>query len=316
MLSAVIDIGEAGRILKDSEHCHAEFGVWPISFSYPKASLASSSESRSRLVAQIVPGTSYSYTNEETYLGEYGSSYFGLTHKKGGWDCFRHLEILYSGAIPLMHDSIKIPKFSMIHYPKNAMAQTFVNFKKNPREPDQATRLSFKDHFNRHLTSEAMARYVLATSRIKRGSRVLFVDENLERSVDYLSLFTLIGLYQLSDVSVTSMFPTPYLWTDWRGDNANLYGRGFGYSRLLSPNLRQNHFPLSVRKIRQALQSDQYDAVVFGSIMRNLGVHAHLRPYLDPSRTIFINGEDLPVGPETLKGLTSTGSHVFVRSIG
>jgi len=296
--------------------CHAEFGVWPISFSYPKVSLEHSSAPRARLLAQIVPGELYSYKNECEYLDEYRSSYFGITHKKGGWDCFRHLEVLYSGAIPLMHDSRIIPKFSMVHYPKTAMARTFDEFITNPRKPSEATRVSYLDHFNQHLTSEAMARYVLRSAGLTSGRRILFIDENLAEGVDYLSLLTLIGLYQLPGFAVTSMIPAPYLWSDWKGDATSLYGRGFGYSRLLNPNSRRNQSPVSVRMVRRALQGQKYDAVIFGSIMRNLRLHAYLQPYLDPSRTVLINGEDLPVDRETLDELTSTGCHVFVRAIG
>jgi hypothetical protein len=315
-VSTVADFRESQRILRDALLCHSKYGVWPISFSYPRKSYAQSSALRSRLVARIIPGTPYSFSDENSYLQEYNMSYYGMTHKKGGWDCFRHLEILNAGAIPLMPDSSDIPQFSMVHYPKDAMAHIFSEFESKIGLPSLDARLSFKEHFNRHLTCEAMAGYIFDVSQIKPSSQILFIDERLERSVDYLSLFTLIGLHQLPDVKVTSMFPTPYLWTDWGGDSAKLYGRGFGYARLLEPNSRKRDFAVSVRKIRKDLRNDRYDAVVFGSIMRNLRAYAHLRPHLDPARTFLMNGEDLPVSSETLEKLTSTGSHVFVRSLG
>lgn len=178
----------------------------------------------------MVPVELYSYKHEWQYLDEYRSGYFAITHMKGGWDCFRHLEVLYSGAIPLMHDSRIIPEFSMVHYPKNAMARTFDEFITNPRKPSEATRSSYLDHFNQQLTTEAMARYVLRSAGLISGGRILFIDENLAEYVVYLSLLTLISLCQLLDFDVTPMLPAPYLWSDWKGDTTSLYGRGFGYS--------------------------------------------------------------------------------------
>lgn len=68
--------------------------------------------------------------------------------------------------------------------------------------------------------------------------------------------------------------------------------------------------------VRRALQGQKYDAVIFGSIMRNIRLYAYLQPRLDSSRTILMHGEDLTVDHETLDKLASTGSHVFVRAIG
>ena len=189
-------------------------------------------------------------------------------------------------------------------------------FNLEPRLPNQQMRQSFTDHFNRHLTTEAMSSYLLRCSNLEDARRILFIDENLSSGPDYLSLFTLIGLYQNPNVEVTSIVPVPYIWKNWLGNPKTLYGRGFGYTRVLDPALRGQTKQPSFRSIKRRLESDQFDAVVFGSIMRNLRLHAHLRSKLDPSRTILINGEDLQVDSNTLDALTSTKSNIFVRALG
>ena len=312
------EVGPASEvdIAATAQACYSHHGVWPISFSYPRNSGIETGLERSQLVASIIPGKTYTYRDENAYLDEYRSSYFGITHKKGGWDCFRHLEIVYSGAIPLMHDACRIPQFDMIHYPKRALAEIYADFLQAPRTPSERLQSTLQMHFNQHLTAQAMASYLLKVAGLGEVRRVLFVDENLANGVDYLSLLTLIGLYQLADVEVTAMIQVPYIWDDWSGRNHDLYGRGFGYTRVLPAEKRLNRGILSVNQVKRGLRAGRYDAVVFGSIMRNQRLYAHLREDLQPEQAILINGEDLPCDSRSRNILSSTGSPTFVRSIG
>ena len=51
----------------------------------------------------------HSFNSEEEYYNDLGRSWFGLTCKKGGWDCFRHYEILAAGTLLLFRDYKKKP---------------------------------------------------------------------------------------------------------------------------------------------------------------------------------------------------------------
>jgi hypothetical protein len=53
----------------------------------------------------------HKFSNEEEYLNDIAISWFGLTCKKGGWDCLRHYEILACGSLLLFRDFDKKPKF-------------------------------------------------------------------------------------------------------------------------------------------------------------------------------------------------------------
>lgn len=47
---------------------------------------------------------------EEEYYDDLSRSWFGLTCKKGGWDCLRHYEIIAAGSLLLFRDYDKKPK--------------------------------------------------------------------------------------------------------------------------------------------------------------------------------------------------------------
>ncbi len=46
----------------------------------------------------------HKFNDEEEYYNDIANSWFGLTCKKGGWDCLRHYEILASGTLLLFRD--------------------------------------------------------------------------------------------------------------------------------------------------------------------------------------------------------------------
>jgi hypothetical protein len=62
-------------------------------------------------------------TMEDAMRQLYSHSYFGWTHKRGGWDCLRHNDILAGGSVPYMADVAYIPRNTMAHYPKKLMAE-------------------------------------------------------------------------------------------------------------------------------------------------------------------------------------------------
>ena len=53
-------------------------------------------------VCAAVPGSvsRYAFDNESAYYADLQQSRFGITMKRGGWDCLRHYEIAANGAVP------------------------------------------------------------------------------------------------------------------------------------------------------------------------------------------------------------------------
>jgi hypothetical protein len=271
---------------------------------------------REKAISNIVPGRPYSFDSQNDYYREYEISSYAISHKKGGWDCFRHIEILMNGAIPLMPDALEIPKYSMVHYPKRTLQRTSEMAQGTIRIPSFSTRANLKKFFNENLTSVSMVSYMLQSAKTLDTKEVLFIDHRLQLSPDYQSIFALIGLKQTFGTSCTAMQPVPYLYEGWRGASKSLYGRGFGYMRCLPKDMSDSHrLIMSLMSVAKKLKKQEYDLVVFGSIMRNLKIFEELKPYLDPTRTIVINGEDLPPSEEALNYMKDTRCHVFVRSI-
>ena len=51
----------------------------------------------------------YAFTSEADYRQNLGESRFGITTKRGGWECLRHYEIAANGAIPCFRDLSQKP---------------------------------------------------------------------------------------------------------------------------------------------------------------------------------------------------------------
>lgn len=90
--------------------------VWPIGFGVPENKKQYNIFPKKRLFQSTAPtdacfyeNSAYKFTNEKEYYNDMSESWFGLTCKKGGWDCLRHYEILASGAVLLFKDYDKKP---------------------------------------------------------------------------------------------------------------------------------------------------------------------------------------------------------------
>lgn len=304
-----VDLESEPVPLLTAQACFDQHGVWPISFSYPKEPLAINPEPTD-LIAPIVPGLPYAFEDEATYLATYHRAYIGLTHRKAGWDCFRHVEILASGALPWMPDASDIPEFSMVHYPKQALRHVAEAIAATGGPPDSSTRALFRDHFTQHLTTQAMAQYMLQASGLSDIGSVLFIDVALPGHADYLSVLTLIGLKQLLGANCHVLHPVDYIYADTPDETCTLYGRGFGYSRVLDGQLRS-----VTESSNLEIDSSAFDALVVGSISRNWQEASDWLKRFSPGRTVWIHGEDTPPTIDQTHALRTSGAHTFVRAI-
>jgi hypothetical protein len=301
-------------VWRESVRAYETVGVWPISFSYPRQAPAAL-ENGANTMCPVFPGHSYAFTDGDAYIKTYAGYRFALTHKKGGWDCFRHLEILYSGSVPYMPDAGLIPEFTMVHYPKRFFVEVANQLNTAAGSLGVDVRNQLIDYFNQNLTTEAMAGYFLKAASPVPNPKILFVDQAAVHMPDYQSILTLIGLKQLLGNRVSVAFPTDYLYEDWSGDAAKLYGRGFGYTRILDSGLKNpNEIRLSPVSL-SASSLSKFDLVVIGSIKRNEDLAHRLLGRFPASKTIWINGEDAPPPQEELKASRAIGVTLFVREL-
>ncbi len=101
-------------------------GVSSINFCIPEEHVLKSAPQKLKDTAHIVPGKreTYIYTNEAVYYQDYRESVFGITTKKGGWDCLRHYEILMNGCIPYFTGIENCPRLTLLDFPKDVVRET------------------------------------------------------------------------------------------------------------------------------------------------------------------------------------------------
>lgn len=293
---------------------YAKLKIWPISFSYPK-SMPEQLTRAKHFMSPIVPGQSYTFADEASYINNYSKFSFALTHKKSGWDCFRHLEILFSGAIPYMPDAGLIPEFTMVHYPKRFMTEVAAHLRHSRGFVGETERQALLEYFNKNLTSAAMAKYLLRAANLREESRILFIDEAVVELPDYQSIFSLIGLKQILGRRVTVAFPADYVYTDWTGDATALYGQGFGYTRVLDTDLRNANESTLTNLDLTTLDFSLFDAVILGSMTRNSNLASTMLNCFPASKTVWLHGEDTGPSLAEIAEFTSLGVTVFAREI-
>ena len=296
--------------------CHDRYGVYPLNFSFPTAQVSSiSSEHRPHFLSTTYPGAPHSFSNWEDYLEEYRGSYFALSTKKGGWDTFRHLEILFSGAIPLVPNLGGSHPFALAHYPKKLLTSVLDSqMREGPALPDDQTREFLATWAKNYLTTQAMAQYLVDVSGLS-PKRVLFVDKSLASRTDYLSAFTFIGLSEVLGSALVAAFEPAYLFDDFTGDTSRFYGKGFGYTRVIPRSLRSQE-SLSA----DASTSDLIDmassasAIVVGNYDANLEtVGDLLAGGIPPDKIVCVLGSDLPPDRSLLRDIRRSGMTFFVR---
>lgn len=94
--------------------------ILPISFAFPEEKLQQPME-KTKAIADMIPGNEFNYifNDEQEYYNEYNRSLFGITHKKGGWDCLRHYEILGARSVPWFKNLEGCPELTCTTLPKN-----------------------------------------------------------------------------------------------------------------------------------------------------------------------------------------------------
>lgn len=159
----------------------------------------------------------------------------------------------------------------------------------------------------RHLTTKAMAIYVLETVRAVSGrkvetelcpKRILFLSGRIYP--DYQRDMLLHGLKKLCPLvvdfpRVDHMYgPNPRIRPDpvhgnWQKSRGDLHSRGFTYSMTLDFDLGR----VDRSDVRSKILEHYYEMVIFGSIYRNPAYFQEVQSVYTPSEIVFIDGEDL-----------------------
>jgi hypothetical protein len=141
--------------------------VYPISFAIPHIKLTQDIPLKTIKLSEYVPqvsGSGYIYNTENDYYEGYRTALYGLTHKKSGWDCMRHYEILGNGCIPYFPDINDCPDMTMTNFPKDLVKRSNQLF---DTDCDEQYEILEKLHTytKENLTTIELAKYVLSIAQ-------------------------------------------------------------------------------------------------------------------------------------------------------
>lgn len=138
--------------------------VKPITFCIPESLIVQSVPAKTKRVAHIVPGdlSTYIFDRVEDYYQDYQSSVFGITRKKGGWDCLRHYEILMNGCIPYFIDLKSCPQLTMHQLPKELLLETNEHYEKGTDFDHAQYEQELLNYTRQHLTTKKLVAYLLS----------------------------------------------------------------------------------------------------------------------------------------------------------
>ena len=94
--------------------------IFPINFGFPDELINENNYEKTQLISSIIPGLGSTYitSSEVDYYNEYRKSKFAYTFSKCGWDCLRHLEIIFNKSLPIFLDLEFCPNKVLYFYPK------------------------------------------------------------------------------------------------------------------------------------------------------------------------------------------------------
>lgn len=150
------------------EHYTDRSDIKPIAMAVPDQVLLNYIPiNKSQLFGCVYPGKTetYIFKKEDTYFYDYFKSYYGVTFKKGGWDCLRHYEILANRCIPYFIDLDKCPKNTLFNWPKKLILKTN-EYAKSCIIPLEYELLleELYSYVKQNMTTSVLARYVIETA--------------------------------------------------------------------------------------------------------------------------------------------------------
>jgi hypothetical protein len=265
--------------------------IYPISFSVPREMIVDSIPEKTKVLATCIPGKhdTYVFENETDYYQDYRNSMFALTTKKGGWDCYRHYEILANGCIPVFPDLIHCPALTMTTFPRKLIfdANDIV-----PKHPEQYNEWANKllEYTKANLTTDSTARYILSVcGKPIEGAKVLFLSESTGYLNNYLRCLTLHGFRTLLGANCHDYPRVNHMYKDYDGGSWNLWGKGFGCSRLLNAESRDASRDST---IEEDIRNRYYDLIVYGNIHLSTPLRDLVDQYYPPSSVALLCGDD------------------------
>lgn len=257
-----------------------DYHIFPLSYCVPDECIVSEIPRKSRLMAPLIPGNRDTYIygkyQEKEYHDMYRSSRFAQTKRKGGWDCFRHYEILMNGCIPLFEKLQNCPNLTLTTYPKDLNEEAWDLYhnwdEDDPNCIDDYNELCEKYiyHTRKSCSASATAEsFIQNIIRINNGKpirNILMLSCNKGVSFSRETLW--IGLKRYIDniggIAV-EYEPISYLYDDFDPTSDHNYYNDvfFTFPARLKKGAHYN-MPESV--IRKKIKSGFWDLIIYGKV--------------------------------------------------
>ena len=275
--------------------------IYPLSYSIPEE-IFDDSVAKENNLADLVPGKSetYIYENQDDYYNMYGKARFGITHKKYGWDCLRHYEMLANNCIPFFENLDKCPKNTMITFPKNLIikANKNMDFNKYHKEIFQ--------YAKNNLTCKQSAKYVLDIisklnkdknngTNVNKPSILMLSGVTGYRNVNYTRELLAIGLRKKLGVNFIEYPKINSIYKNCKKLHKYV-GKGFTYGGILDDVYINRH------NILERIINEEFDYIIYGKVgkkrgeideFENLQYWNKVSRVYDKNQIIFIYGGDL-----------------------
>lgn len=153
-------------------HYPYQINLFPISFAIPTCKV-NFNKNKTRNMAFITPLdlSTYIYDKESDYYNDYSQSRFGITCRKGGWDCMRHYEILANGCLPVFIDINELtcpyPKI-LTTFPQDLCREVLARYEDDGEACYSDLCSMFEDHLMLHNTTERLAdKFINEVARLR-----------------------------------------------------------------------------------------------------------------------------------------------------
>jgi hypothetical protein len=263
--------------------------IIPIQFGIAACKIVKEVPEKSLFQAPLIPGNmaTYIYKDEETYYKDYQKSIFGLTMKKGGWDCLRHYEILANGCIPYFQDLDKCPKNTMVLLPKEFLLDVMKKHT-SPHLNYVAITQALLEYTRANLTTEAIARYMLEKSNNASAKSCIYLCNAPQ--VDYLRTTVLHGFKMLFGKDCHDYTCYDSLYTDYPDSRLHPDTKGMSVTRLLDRETMRDASRDAT--VEQDLLAMKYDLVIY-DVHEAMLYHDLVKKVYPPSRILYTCGVDI-----------------------
>lgn len=280
--------------------------VLPLSYSIPEELIRDIYKDKLYDMAPLIPGKAdtYIYNTQESYYDMYNRSKYGLTYKKGGWDCLRHYEMLASGCIPLFKDLEKCPINTMKTFPKkkiNEFTNKYSCLDKDENLDDDYVK-DMSDYLTKYtkkyLTCRANALYFIGQLGLVKSITTIKIlmlsGASGHRNINYSRELLSIGLRRILG---NRFIEYPKLNVLYKGckNKYKYIGKGFTYGERL------DDIKLDRSDIENRITSKEFDVIIYGKVgkkyleidpVENLSYWKEVNSVYDKNSIVFIYGGD------------------------